>query len=307
MTFASFGLPPVILKGIRAAGFTDPTAIQSKAIPVIMEGNDLIGTAQRGSGKTGAYVIPILARLIDNTTTRLRAIILAPTRDLAQYIESRVRLYMRFTPITVGVVFSGAPLPPQEKMLRESAIDILVATPGRLLELHAKGAVRFEDVEVMVLDEADELVTLGLADEIRTLLKLLPETRQTLLFAMTMPPELNRLAKEALIEPVRVDMVPAQKGQGSLTQTIYPVPRDLKLDLLDELFSRTELRGTMVLCRHRSGAERVAKMLQRHGHSFAILDDHGSQDAREERLEVEFEDVFQHTGGNRHAGICVTT
>lgn len=286
MTFASFGLPPAILKGIRAAGFTEPTAIQGKAIPIIIEGNDLIGAAQGGSGKTGAYVIPILARLVDNTTTRLRALILAPTRELAQYVETRVRDYARYTEVKVGVVFTGAPLQAQERLLREQPVDILVATPGRLIELHARGCLNFEDVEVLVLEEADRMVGLGLAPDLRKLLKLLPETRQTLMWAMSMPPELNRLTKEALIEPVRVDMAPnTPRATPGITQAIYPVPKDLKLDLLDEMLSRTEVRSTILFCRHRAGCERMAKALTRRGYSVVILDEHPSQTDREQAIE----------------------
>ena len=285
MTFASFGLPAPILKGIRAAGFTEPTAIQSKSIPIILEGNDLIGSAQSGSGKTGAYVIPILARLVDNTTTRLRALVLAPTRELAQYVETRIRDYARFTNVKVGVVFTGAPIQVQERWLRETAVDILVATPGRLLELHARGVLNFEDVEVLVLEEADRMVALGLAPDLRKLLKLLPETRQTLMWATTMPPELNRLTKEALIEPVRVDMAPAPKPSAGITQAIYPVPKDLKISLLDEMLSRTEVRSTILFCRHRAGCDRTARALQKRGYAVSILDEHPSQGEREAALE----------------------
>lgn len=285
MTFASFGLPASILKGIRAAGFTEPTAIQSKAIPIIMEGNDLIGGAQAGSGKTGAYVIPMLARLVDNTSTRLRALILCPTRELAQYVETRIRDYARYTQLRVGVVFTGGPLPAQEKMLREQAVDVLVTTPGRLLELHARGCLNLEDVELMVLEEADRMVALGLAPDLRKILKILPETRQTVMWAMSMPPELNRLTKEALIEPVRVDMAVSPRPSAGITQAIYPVPKDLKFDLLDETLARTEVRSTIVFCRHRTGCERVAKMLQKRGYSCALLDEHPSQGERDESLE----------------------
>jgi len=285
VTFASFGLPSAILKGIRAAGFTEPTAIQSKAIPIIMEGNDLIGAAPAGSGKTGAYVIPMLARLVDNTTTRLRALILCPTRELAQYVETRIRDYARFTGIRFGVVFTGGPLPAQEKSLREEPVDILVATPGRLLELHARGGLNFEDVELLVLEEADRMVALGFAPDLRKILKVLPETRQTVMWAMSMPPELNRLTKEALIEPVRVDMGLSPRPSAGITQAIYPVPRDLKLDLLDEMLSRTEVRSTIVFCRHRTGCDRVARSLTRRAYSCALLDEHPSQSERDEALE----------------------
>ena len=285
MTFASFGLPASILKGIRAAGFTEPTAIQSKAIPIILEGNDLIGAAQSGSGKTGAYVVPILARLVDNLSTRLRALVLAPTRELAQYVETRIRDYARFTNVKVGVVFTGAPIAAQERWVRENPVDILVATPGRLLELQAKGCLNFEDVEVLVLEEADKMVGLGLAPDLRKLLKLLPETRQTLMWAMSMPPELNRLTKEALIEPVRVDMAVTPRTSTGITQAIYPVSKLLKLDLLHEMLSRTEVRSTIMFCRHRAGCERLSRALQKRGYSVTILDEHPSQGEREQALE----------------------
>ena len=198
MNFASLGLPAPILKGVRAAGLTEATAIQAKAIPVILSGNDLIGAAQSGSGKTGAYCLPILARLLDSSS-RLRAIVLVPTREMAQYVETRARDYARFTDVRIGVVFTGALLAAQERMLREQPVDLLVATPGRLLDLHSRGCLNFADVEILVLDEADRMVSLGLAPDLRKLLKLLPETRQTVMFSVNMPPELNRLAKEALI------------------------------------------------------------------------------------------------------------
>ena len=187
MTFASLGLPAAILKGVRAAGLTEPTAIQSKSIPVVLQGNDLIGAAQSGSGKTGAYALPILARLLDSAG-RLRAIVLVPTRELAQYVETRARDYARYTEVRIAVVFTGAPLVQQERMLREQEPDLLVATPGRLIELHARGCLNFENVEMLVLDEADRMVALGLAPDLRRLLKLLPETRQTIMFSITMPP-----------------------------------------------------------------------------------------------------------------------
>jgi len=284
VTFASLGLPAPILKGVRAAGLTEPTAIQSRSIPVILQGNDLIGNAQSGSGKTGAYILPILARLLDSPP-RLRAIVLTPTRELASYVETRARDYARFTDVRIGVVFTGAPLATQERMLRESPVDVLVATPGRLLELHARGVLNFEDVEVLVLEEADRMIAMELATDLRKLLKLLPETRQTLMFTMTMPPELNRLAKEALVEPVRVDLAPVGKSGTGITQAIYPVPRDLKSDLLTELLSRTEVRNTILMARARAGAERYARQMAKRGYTVTILDEHPSQNQREQMVD----------------------
>jgi ATP-dependent RNA helicase RhlE len=285
LNFASLGLPAAILKGVRAAGLTDATTIQAKSIPVILHGNDLIGAAQSGSGKTGAYTLPILSRLLDSSS-RLRAIVLVPTREMAQYVETRARDYARYTDIRIGVVFTGAPLAAQERSLRDSGVDLLVATPGRLLDLHARGCLNFADVEILVLDEADRMVGLGLAPDLRKLLKLLPETRQTVMFSVNMPPELNRLAKEALIEPVRVDVgTPATKPAAGITQAVYPVPAALKTDLLDEMLSRSEVRSTVVVTRSRSATEKLAKLLQRRGYIVAALDEHPSQGERDQALE----------------------
>jgi len=282
VTFASLGLPTPILKGIRATGHIEPTAIQSKSIPVTLEGNDLIAAVQSGSGKTASYLLPILARLLDGST-RLRAIVLVPTRELAAYVETRARDYARFTNLKIGVVYTGAPLAAQERALRDQPVDLLVATPGRLLELHSKGCLNFEDVELLVFDEADRMVALGLAPDLRKLLKVLPETRQTLMFSMTMPPELNRLAKDALIEPVRVDLGPTSKPVAGITQAIYPVRKELKPDLLDEMLARTEVRSTVVVTRTRHAAIRLARMLTRRFTS-AVLDEHPSHTEREQAL-----------------------
>jgi ATP-dependent RNA helicase RhlE len=211
--------------------------------------------------------------------------VLTPTRELASYVETRARDYARFTDVRIGVVFTGAPLATQEKMLRENPVDVLVSTPGRLLELQARGVLNFEDVEVLVLEEADRMIAMELATDLRKLLKLLPETRQTLMFTMTMPPELNRLAKEALVEPVRVDLAPVGKSGTGITQAIYPVPRDLKSDLLTELLSRSEVRNTVLLARARAGAERYARQMAKRGYTVTILDEHPSQNQREQLVE----------------------
>ncbi len=285
MTFASFGLPVPILKGIRSAGVTEPTAVQSKAIPIILQGNDIVALAESGSGKTGAYLVPILSRFLERSA-RLRGIVLVPTRELAAYVETRARDYARYTDLKVGVVYTGAPIAAQERMLREQPVHLLVATPGRLLELHARGVLNVADVEVLVIEEGDRMVGLGLAPDVRKLLKLLPETRQTLLFTLTLPPELNRLAKEALVEPVRVDAAPATaRPAAGITQAIYEVPKDLKIDLLDDLLSRSEVRSTIVFTRAKSWAEKLARQLQRQGHATTLLDEHTSQAERERSME----------------------
>jgi ATP-dependent RNA helicase RhlE len=271
--FSTLGLPPVLVKSVRAAGFIEPTPLQRKAIPIILKGNDLIGAAQSGTGKTASYLLPTLTRLIEGPR-RLRALVLAPTRELCAQIEAAARAFGRFTHVRATAVFQGVPIAGQERTLREEGVDLLIATPARLLELHARQVFNFEDVEILVLDEADRMVDMGMATDLRRILKTLPETRQTLLYCASMPPELNRLAKEALVEPLRVDLAPPTKPAAGITQAIYPVPRALKSDLLNEILARNEVRSVIVFTNTRHAADQLARQLERRGHRVASL--HGS-------------------------------
>jgi ATP-dependent RNA helicase RhlE len=281
--FATLGLPPIIVKGVRASGHVEPTLIQRKAIPVVLQGNDLIAAAQAGTGKTAAYLLPMLTRLLDGPR-RLRGLVLTATRELAAKVETQGRDYARFTDLRLVVVYPGAPLAAQEKFVRENGADLLVSTPARLLELYGRGVLNFEDVEMLVLDEADRMVDMGFAPDLRKILKLLPETRQTLMFSVTMPPELNRVAKEALVEPIRIDLGVPIKAPG-LSQAIYPVPKDLKSELLNELIVRQELRNLIVFTRTKEGAERLARSLTRSGHTVAMLHAKLSHHDRERTLD----------------------
>jgi len=281
--FASLGLPPQVLKGVRAAGYTTPTPIQQKAIPIILSGKDMIGAAQTGTGKTAAFVLPILSRLLPGPP-RLRALVLTPTRELAAQVETNARDYSRFTELRVGVVYGGVPLPPQERMLKQHGVDLLVATPGRLLDLHDRLALRLDFVEIFVLDEADRMVDMGFAPDLKRIIRLLPKTRQTLMFSATMPPELNRVAKDALVDPVRVDLAPSNRPAAGITQAVYPVPKTLKTELLNEMLSRTEVRSVIVFTRTKHGADRLARQLQRFGHAVAALHGNRSQSQRERAL-----------------------
>ncbi len=284
MMFSTLGLPAPLVQATRAAGLNEPTPIQAKAIPVILQGNDLIGNAPSGSGKTGAFLLPTLARLMDGPQ-KLRAIVLTPTREHAAQVEAHARDFGRFTELRVALAHNAAPIAVQERILRDPGVDVLIATVDRLLELHARKALVFDDIEIFVLDEADRMVDVGQAGDIRKLLKLLPETRQTLLFSATMPAELNRLAKEALIEPVRVDFTNPQPTQG-ITHAIYPVPNYLKIELLDRLLSRSsEVRSTIVFARQREGADRLARQLERRGYAVATLHERKSQTERERAME----------------------
>src|SRR2546426_3851703 len=231
MPFTRLGLPAPIVKGVRAAGYTDPTPIQQRAIPIILAGRDLVGEAQTGTGKTAAFLLPIIAHLLGGHRA-LRALVLVPTRELAAQVETNARDYARFTQVRAGVVYGGVPIGPQERVLRHEGVDLLVATPGRLLDLHGRQSVSLEDVEVLVLDEADRMVDMGFAPDLRRILRLLPTRRQTLMFSATMPPDLNRVASESLRNPQRLDLGPPSKPAPGIGQTFYPVPRHLKVDLL---------------------------------------------------------------------------
>jgi ATP-dependent RNA helicase RhlE len=284
MKFSSLGLPTPVVQAARAVGYNEPTPIQHKAIPVILQGNDLIGNAPSGSGKTGAFLMPALARLLDGPQ-KLRMLVLTPTREHAAQVETAARDLSRFTELRVSIAHNAAPIAAQERVLRDPGCDVLIATVDRVLELHARKAIAFEDVEILVLDEADRMVDMGQAGDVRRLLKLLPETRQTLLFSATMPAELNRLAKEALIEPVRVDLALPQPTTG-ITHAIYPVPRHLKIELLDRLLNRTgKVLGTIVFTRQREGADRLARQLERRKHGVVTLHDQPGQTDRERILE----------------------
>jgi ATP-dependent RNA helicase RhlE len=271
------------VRGVRAAGYTEPMPIQSRAIPIILEGKDLIGAAQTGTGKTAAFILPMLARLLDGVRA-LRALVLTPTRELAAQVETNARDYARFTQLKVGVVYGGVPIPPQERMLRNQGVDLLVATPGRLLDLHGRQSLSLEEVEILVLDEADRMVDMGFAPDLKRILNLLPAHRQTLMFSATMPPELNRVAKEAMRDPVRVDLAPPSRPAAGITQAIYPVPRHLKTDLLDQMMGGTEVTSVIVFTRTKHGADRLARQLSRRGHSVAALHGNRSQSQRERAL-----------------------
>ncbi len=243
----------------------------------------MVAAAQTGTGKTAAFVLPILTRLIGGPK-RLRALVLTPTRELAAQVETNARDYARFTDLRVGVVYGGVPLPPQERMLKQAGVDFLVATPGRLLDLHDRLALRLDFIEIFVLDEADRMVDMGFAPDLKRIMRHLPRERQTLMFSATMPPDLNRIAKDALRDPARIDLAPANRPAAGITQAVYPVPRHLKTDLLDSMLSQAEVGSVIVFARTKHGADKLTRDLQRRGHSVAPLHGNRSQSQRERAL-----------------------
>jgi ATP-dependent RNA helicase RhlE len=283
MPFASLGLPEPIIRGVRAAGYIRPTPIQREAIPLILPGHDLIAAAQTGSGKTAAFVLPILARLLGGTPS-LRALVLVPTRELAAQIEASAHEYGRFARVRVAAVYGGVPIGPQERLLRHQGVDFLVATPGRLLDLHGRQSVSLDDVAVLVLDEADRMVDMGFAPDLRRILRLLPADRQTLMFSATIPRELNAVAREALDDPRRLELSPPSQPAPAIAQRLYPVPAHLKLDLLDQLLGAAGRVRAMVFARTRHSADRLASRMKARGYHPALIHGSRSQGQRERAL-----------------------
>src|SRR5215470_12322805 len=198
MLFSNLGLSPKVVDGVRAAGYADPTPIQLRAIPIILEGGDLIGCAQTGTGKTAAFALPILSKLAGRG--KLRALILEPTRELAAQVETAIRDYGRFTNLRTVVLFGGTGYGRQDQLLRQGT-DIVVATPGRLLDQMKRGMVRLNQIEILVLDEADRMLDMGFLPDVRRIVERCPRTRQTMLFSATMPPETDKLCNWALRHP----------------------------------------------------------------------------------------------------------
>ena len=283
MPFTQLGLPAPILRGVRAAGYTRPTPIQEQAIPIVLSGRDLIGAAHTGTGKTAAFLLPILSRLTEGTPA-LRALVLVPTRELAAQVEACAREYGRFTGIRAGVVIGGVPIGPQERMLRHEGLDLLIATPGRLLDLHGRQSVSFEDVDTVVLDEADRMVDMGFAPDLRRILRLLRSDRQTLMFSATMPSELNQVAREALVRPLRLDLAEPSEPAPAVAHAFFPVTQHLKVDLLSHILGLSSARKAIVFVRSKRGTDRLARRLRGLGHEIQALHGDRSQSQRERAL-----------------------
>jgi ATP-dependent RNA helicase RhlE len=262
--FTQLGLHPSLIKGIKELGFVRPTAIQSEAIPPAMEGRDVIATAQTGSGKTAAFLLPIVHRLIDKPRRTTRALVLAPTRELAAQIVEDLNALAVHTPITGAPVFGGVGMGPQEHAFR-SGVDIIVATPGRLMDHMRSGYARLNHLEVLVLDEADRMLDMGFLPEIRRILTHLPARRQTLFFSATMPPPIAALAREMLRTPVTIQTQRQSAPASGITQAVYPVAQELKPLLAVHLLTRGTMTQALIFTRTKHRANRLADFLVRSG------------------------------------------
>jgi ATP-dependent RNA helicase RhlE len=263
MTFDPLGLSKKLLAAVRDAGYTHPTPIQEQAIPLILKGRDVMGLAQTGTGKTAAFTLPVVDRLLDGPR-RTRALVLTPTRELCVQVEESVRKYSKHSHLSVVSVYGGVPLEPQEKKLR-AGVDIVVATPGRLIDHLERQNVVFDDLEVLVLDEADRMLDMGFAPQINRIVSDVPSYRQTLLFSATMPPEVEALARKYLRKPVVVQVGRRSAAASTVAHAVYPVPRERKSSLLASLLREEKLDSVLVFTRTKHGADRVVRHLEREG------------------------------------------
>jgi len=284
MPFRALGLGDRIFKAIQEAGYTEPTPIQAAAIPEIIAGHDLIGIAQTGTGKTAAFTLPMLSRLaglIDpRSPLRTRVLILAPTRELVVQIEENVRAYAKYLPeIRIATIFGGVSERPQIDALRKGA-DLIIATPGRLLDLMQARHADFSGLTFLVLDEADRMLDMGFIPQIRRIVKALPVKRQTLLFSATLSKEIESLTKEFLHHPKTVQIGRRSNPAETVTQLVYEVPKHLKPSLLVHLLENPDMNMVLVFSRTKHGADRIARKLEQHQIKSATLHSNRSQNQR---------------------------
>jgi ATP-dependent RNA helicase RhlE len=259
MSFNHFGLLPQVVRGTQAMGFVEPTPIQLRAFPIVLAGKDLIGTAQTGTGKTAAFALPILTLLEKHDS--FRCLVLEPTRELAAQVETAFRDYGRFTDLQVGLVHGGVGYGKQREALKRG-LDILVATPGRLLDLLEQRALTLKSVNILVLDEVDRMLDMGFLPDVRRIVGKIPTDRQTLLFSATLPPEIERLAAWVLRNPELVEIGVRRSPAETVTHAVYPVAAEQKFDLLMALLERTNFDSVLIFCRTKQNADRVSHFLK---------------------------------------------
>lgn len=287
MTFQSLFLIQPILKALQEEGYETPTPIQAEAIPILLQGKDLLGCAQTGTGKTAAFAIPILQLLAGNPTyekkKKIRALIVTPTRELAIQIEESFEAYGRYLDLKTTVVFGGVGQTPQTDALRKG-VDILVATPGRLLDLINQGYISLADISLFVLDEADRMLDMGFIHDIKKLLVLLPKKKQSLFFSATMPPEIVKLANTILHEPSKVEVTPVSSTADTINQFLYYTDRGNKNSLLLHILKNKDIKTVLVFTRTKYGADKVVKMLHKNNITAEAIHGNKAQNARQRAL-----------------------
>ena len=282
MSFNRFGFLPEVVRGTQAMGFVEPTAIQLRAFPIVLAGKDLIGTAQTGTGKTAAFALPILTLLAKHAG--LRCLVLEPTRELAAQVETAFRDYGRFTDLRVSLVHGGVGYGKQREELKRG-VDILVATPGRLLDLLEQRTMSLKEIKILVLDEVDRMLDMGFLPDVRRIVEKTSTKRQTLLFSATLPPEIERLSAWVLRDPELVEIGVRRSPAETVTHAVYPVAAEQKFDLLMALLERTNFDSALIFCRTKYGADRIAHQLKQGKHAVAVLHSNRTQRERIEALE----------------------
>ncbi len=286
MSFTSLNLSPLILKAISEQGYENPTPIQAQAIPAILDGRDVMAAAQTGTGKTAGFTLPLLEQLSKGEqahANQVRALVLTPTRELAAQVEESISTYGKHLPLRSTVVFGGVKINPQMMRLRKG-VDILVATPGRLLDLYNQNAVKFKQLEVLVLDEADRMLDMGFIHDIRKILALLPKQRQNLLFSATFSNEIRQLATAFVQQPVEISVNPTETTVSTVKQLIYPVDKKQKTALLIHLIQENQWWQVLVFSRTKHGANKLTKLLNAQEIKAAAIHGNKSQSARTKAL-----------------------
>jgi ATP-dependent RNA helicase RhlE len=284
VSFAALGLAEKVLEGVRAAGYSEPTPIQLRAIPLVLAGKDVIGSAQTGTGKTAAFALPILSKLGHHNPVGPRVLILEPTRELAAQVETAFRDYARFMDLKITVVFGGVGYGKQNDELKAGA-DIVVATPGRLLDHLEQGTLKLDKVEFLVLDEADRMLDMGFLPDVRRLVEKCPRKRHSALFSATIPPQIETLIQWAMHNPETIEIGARRTPAENVKHVIYPVSDMQKTDLLLALLNRVNYDSVIIFCRTKHGADRVASTLKRDNHAVAVLHSNRTQREREQALE----------------------
>ncbi|SAK42085.1 ATP-dependent RNA helicase RhlE [Caballeronia temeraria] len=291
-TFDQFGLSADILKAVRESGYTTPTPIQAQAIPVVLAGRDVMGAAQTGTGKTASFSLPIIQRLLPNANTSasparhpVRALMLTPTRELADQVAANVQTYSKHTPLRSTVVFGGVDMNPQSDALRRG-VEILIATPGRLLDHVQQKTVNLGQVQMLVLDEADRMLDMGFLPDLQRILNLLPKERQTLLFSATFSPEIKKLASTYLRNPQTIEVARSNSTNANVRQIVYEVHESDKSGAVAQLIRERELKQVIVFCNSKIGASRLARVLEKDGIVATAIHGDRSQSERMQALDA---------------------
>jgi ATP-dependent RNA helicase RhlE len=282
MPFSSLGLSNAMVDGVKAMGYLEPTPIQLRAIPLILAGTDVIGSAQTGTGKTAAFALPILSKLGAHQP-QARVLILEPTRELAAQVETAFRDFARFTNLRAAVLYGGVGYGKQMDALRDG-VDVIIATPGRLLDHMGRGTCRLDHIQYLVLDEADRMLDMGFLPDVRRIVEKCPRQRHTSLFSATIPPQIETLIQWAMHKPQTIEIGVRRSVADTVKHVIYPVAEDQKSDLLREILERVHYESVIIFCRTKHRADRIATLLKRNNHAVAVLHSNRTQREREDAL-----------------------